>query len=402
VEPAVDPAVAVSSQCQVVELPLVAAVAMVSVYDAEEPTEEPAVELRDFVLLRIMSSSDDDDPVGLGRFLRVSDPRVNPRQRETPPRPRERAPRCGDSDSDDPVELARFLRLSDPRLNPPRREPATETATEPATVAAPCTSGAASQLVNDLLLDMLAAQTRAAGVPISSSTRVWAATSSSTSYPMPTASHDAIVAVRAEWAAAEASAASNSSRRACAAGRATRPDDPIRYAEDFFLPQLSRARHDTFLHVELPPFSASLDDAFTHAQRAIEALVESGGGTLAFKIGITRSPSHRFHRRDYGYFVLGYAQMNVLLCGSPNDSAELERRLISAWRGRMGCQNVAGGGEAAPPSGVGCWVYVAHAQLSDGMALEQRAAQNRRCTLSHNQLALAIATPVPDMLAGRR
>jgi hypothetical protein len=348
-----------------------------------------------------MSSSDSDDPVGLGQFLRLSDPRLNPR-RERSPRLRDRAPRSGDSDSDDPVELGSFLRLSDPRSNPPRREPATETATEPATVAAPSTSGAASQSSNHLL-DMLAAQTGAATVPTSSSgTRALATTYISTSCPMPTASHVAIVAFRAERAAADASAASNSSRRACAAGRATRLADPCRYAEDFFLSQLSRARQDPFLHVELPPFSASLGDAFTHAQRAIGALVETGGGTLAFKICITRSPSHRFHRRDFGYFVLGYAHMNVLFCGSPNDSAELERQLISAWRPTMGCQNVAGGGESAPPSGIGCWVYVAHAHLSNGWALEQRAAQNRRCTLSPNQLALAIDTAVPDMLMGRR
>lgn len=53
---------------------------------------------------------------------------------------------------------------------------------------------------------------------------------------------------------------------------------------------------------------------------------------------------------SYGYAKTGeiFADMVVLARGEPEIIAELEKLLITRWRDRVGCRNLAPGGESAP------------------------------------------------------
>jgi hypothetical protein len=181
-------------------------------------------------------------------------------------------------------------------------------------------------------------------------------------------------------------------------------DDGIRYADWLFDGQLAICSADPFMEVQLPlPFLA-LEEQFCSVSDTLSELLRVNGPFIAYYIGITRHPVLRFHRRDYGYFIRGFTGMWVLWCGPPNRGAELERYLIRERRGRNGCQNVNPGGENAPPSGIGAWVYCVWAVLDDGRSLQQRAASipDRLHVLSMNQLEVANAIIAPDMLDGRR
>ena len=147
------------------------------------------------------------------------------------------------------------------------------------------------------------------------------------------------------------------------------------------------------------PLTEPYPTAFEHALRAVNDIVLPQP-LLAYKIGITRSPSHRFHQRKYGYYIAGYQKMVVVFRGAPRLAAELERRIVSKWRTKTGCQNVAPGGESAPPVGIGCFVYLVYADLSSGHSLEQLAVTHRRNPQSIALLQRAEAGVVPDMLAG--
>jgi len=87
-------------------------------------------------------------------------------------------------------------------------------------------------------------------------------------------------------------------------------------------------------------------------------------GLAIFKIGITANPNHRFTNELYGYSRVGelYSDMAVLARGEPDLMVELEQRLIGVYERRLGCRNVAMGGESAPrdyPAYVYCvWRFV--------------------------------------------
>ena len=105
----------------------------------------------------------------------------------------------------------------------------------------------------------------------------------------------------------------------------------------------------------------------------------------------------------------GFDSMIAIYRGPPNWCGELERSLITEWKGKMGNQNSNPGGENVPPAGIGCWVYVVSTSLGDDKDLETRAVARQahkkdraKIALSANMLSVCGEYAIPDLLEGRR
>lgn len=101
-------------------------------------------------------------------------------------------------------------------------------------------------------------------------------------------------------------------------------------------------------------------------------------GLHVYKIGITRSPLHRYANLSYGYILQGFTSMVVLACTTPKWAGGLETALIarfSSSQSEPGCQNEAAGGESVPPAPP-VFVYCVFATLED--MIQHRLAVARR------------------------
>ena len=101
--------------------------------------------------------------------------------------------------------------------------------------------------------------------------------------------------------------------------------------------------------------------------------------------------------------------MSAVYRGPPNWCGELERSLITEWKGKMGNQNINPGGENLPPAGTGCWVYVVSTSLGEDRDLESKAAARRAHKKDHakiassaNMLSVCSEYAIPDLLEGRQ
>jgi hypothetical protein len=248
-------------------------------------------------------------------------------------------------------------------------------------------------------------------------------------YPMPSGSHTAIVAARAdrerhEQVLLDEARARGARRRLNGTRSGVTPTAPagelmpltgkpvadpngLTYPPWVFQSQLDLACRDPFLDVALTPPSQTLPDACVAVHDRVRDWIAAQPFDLIFTIGITRGPTMRFHRRDYGYWVKGYDRMYVLYCGPPHWVGELERSLITYWKDRRGCQNSNPGGENCPPSGVGGWLYVAYTTLDSDRDLNVRMARRRVCDsalgrASQAMLDMSSEHAVPDLMEGRR
>ena len=350
--------------------------------------------------------SDDDDPFNVRGMLSMCN------------QPRATLPILArtdsDSEADDPVGLSRFLRRRVDSL-------AADTPHDTGTVARMDAPDSATQphplvpAVGDIARSSAYTMSELVEMGVPGAAEMAVRRGPVEHAQMPLASHQRILAFRVDCATrAAAKSAAEAQRRGRGAAVRSSPDilpltrqpvsDGLRYGIEAFAPQLAVAADDPYVVLQLPLLAESFMAASAHALRTVDGLVRSRP-YLAYKVGITRSPSHRFHRRDYGYYILGYTRMVVVFRGAPRLAAELERRLIAEFRGNTGCQNVATGGENPPPVGIGCFVYLVCADLADGRSLEQLGAENR--ALAGNDRALALLTraeavPIPDMLARDR
>jgi hypothetical protein len=167
--------------------------------------------------------------------------------------------------------------------------------------------------------------------------------------------------------------------------------DGFSYPLTKFEGELALVDDDPFLDALTSATSLEVDVAFPGVHAAVATLMSTFGLVHAFKFGITRGPSLRFHRRDYGYFTQGYDRMLVIHAGPPQHCGEVERQLIARHRSIIGCQNFAPGGESLPPAGVATFVYVVVANLVDGRGLAQRAAQRDAESTARSRDRLRIA-----------
>ena len=149
-------------------------------------------------------------------------------------------------------------------------------------------------------------------------------------------------------------------------------DDGHSYTNHDYAVQYALIDEDPFLCCKYFFPNMGWRAAFADAHATVRSLVPPG---YAYKFGIATCPSVRFHRRDYGYSRLGYDGGVVLFVGSPNACAELETSLIKEWRSKLGCQNVARGGEGKMRPGICSCTYMVYADLSTGLSLEQNAAR---------------------------
>jgi hypothetical protein len=167
--------------------------------------------------------------------------------------------------------------------------------------------------------------------------------------------------------------------------------DGFSYPLTKFERELALVDDDPFLDTLTSATALEVDVAFPGVHAAVATLMLTCGRVHAFKFGITRGPSLRFHRRDYGYFTQGYDRMIVIHAGPPQHCGEVERQLIARHRSIIGCRNFSPGGESLPPAGVATFVYVVLANLVDGRGLAQRAAQRDAETTARSRDRLSIA-----------
>ena len=94
--------------------------------------------------------------------------------------------------------------------------------------------------------------------------------------------------------------------------------DGLVYPEWLFTSQLELIGRDPFLDVSLPSWTDARVDAFNAVHRRVRAWRGEQPFDTIWYIGLTRGPSQRFHRRDYGYFMKGFDEMLVLYRGPPH------------------------------------------------------------------------------------
>jgi hypothetical protein len=185
--------------------------------------------------------------------------------------------------------------------------------------------------------------------------------------------------------------------------------DGLVYEDRLFTSQLELINRDPFLDAILPEGTLTRIDAFKEVHQRVRAWRDSQPFDTVWYVGISRGPSQRFHRLDYGYFMRGFDTMTVLYFGSPHVCGELECELITAWKGTTGNQNQNPGGENVPPKGIGCWVYLVSTSLGDDRDLNTKAASRRsgkrdstKILLSANMLSMCDEYSIPDLMEGRR
>ena len=107
------------------------------------------------------------------------------------------------------------------------------------------------------------------------------------------------------------------------------------------------------------PFTLAWLDLVAEGMQGKVRDILSGRGLVVFKIGISAHAPWRMFNQSYGYAVSGerYDRMDLLVASFPAPCAYLERALIAAFRGTLGCRNDAPGGESAPKEGL-CFVYL--------------------------------------------
>ena len=185
--------------------------------------------------------------------------------------------------------------------------------------------------------------------------------------------------------------------------------DGLVYDDSLFASQLELINRDPFLDAILPEGMLTRTEAFAEVHQRVRAWRDDQAFDTIWYVGISRGPSQRFHRLDYGYFMRGFDSMIAIYRGPPNWCGELERSLITEWKGKMGNQNSNPGGENVPPAGIGCWVYVVSTSLGDDKDLETRAVARKahkkdraNIALSANMLSVCGEYAIPDLLEGRR
>ena len=185
--------------------------------------------------------------------------------------------------------------------------------------------------------------------------------------------------------------------------------DGLVYEDWLFASQLELINRDPFLDAILPEGTLTRTEAFAEVHQRVRAWRDVQAFDTIWYVGISRGPSQRFHRLDYGYFMRGFDSMIAIYRGPPNWCGELERSLITEWTGKMGNQNINPGGENVPPAGIGCWVYLVSTSLGDDRDLETRAAARQahkkdraKIALSANMLSVCDEYVIPDLLEGRR
>ena len=185
--------------------------------------------------------------------------------------------------------------------------------------------------------------------------------------------------------------------------------DGLVYEDSLFASQLELINRDPFLDAILPEGTLTRTEAFAEVHQRVRAWRDDQAFDTIWYVGISRGPSQRFHRLDYGYFMRGFDSMIAIYRGPPNWCGELEKSLITEWKGKMGNQNSNPGGENVPPAGIGCWVYVVGTTLGDDKDLETREAARRahkkdraKIALSANMLSVCSEYDIPDLLEGRR
>ena len=185
--------------------------------------------------------------------------------------------------------------------------------------------------------------------------------------------------------------------------------DGLVYEDWLFVSQLELINRDPFLDAILPEGTLTRTEAFAEVHQRVRAWRDVQAFDTIWYVGISRGPSQRFHRLDYGYFMRGFDSMIAIYRGPPNWCGELERSLITEWTGKMGNQNINPGGENVPPAGIGCWVYLVSTSLGDDRDLETRAAARQahkkdraKIALSANMLSVCDEYVIPDLLEGRR
>ena len=164
--------------------------------------------------------------------------------------------------------------------------------------------------------------------------------------------------------------------------------DGLVYEDGLFASQLELINRDPFLDAILPE-GTTRAAAFAEVHQRVRAWRDDQPFDTLWYVGISRGPSQRFHRLDYGYFMRGFDSMIAIYRGPPNWCGELERSLITEWKGKMGNQNINPGGENVPPAGIGCWVYLVSTSLGDDRDLETRAAARKAHKKDRAKIALS-------------
>jgi len=120
----------------------------------------------------------------------------------------------------------------------------------------------------------------------------------------------------------------------------------------------------------LPLAGASLG----RVKAAVEELIDAAAPAV-FKIGITCTPFMRFR----SYAREGYAQMHLLYASEePGAVQMLEAALIDNFQQRVGCRNVARGGEG-PVGRAPYFAYLVLAPCGDGIGILRKRMRVERC-----------------------
>ena len=126
------------------------------------------------------------------------------------------------------------------------------------------------------------------------------------------------------------------------------------------VPGLETAMNDILSHpeVQLQVHSSAVlaSKLLSHANQVIESVAAH----TEFKIGLTRSPRHRWANRDYGYVLEGSWSSMLVICifEHSESAAMMEAALIYIWGSNPRCLNEAGGGESASKEPGPYFIYI--------------------------------------------
>lgn len=126
------------------------------------------------------------------------------------------------------------------------------------------------------------------------------------------------------------------------------------------MPGLASAMNDVLchpdIHLRVLPAAILASKLFAHANEVIGVLAAE----KQFKIGLTRSPLHRWENPAYGYKLEGrWCSMFVICILQHGESAGImESALILMWGSNPRCTNEAPGGESVSPEPGPWFIYV--------------------------------------------